>query len=232
MKYSINNLPDEIPYRERDRVEAVWKKLGGEERVERLLRGELGVVELSCRWIERDGVIYFSVTSDGTTGPEWIDRLEARGVEINRHDYNIFRSPDFESTSNITTKIALFKVNKKSFPLKDAFTKAAKCGLILPGAEVACLIREAFSNEKFKMMSIYRVIVMHNPICSSLLTVERGWHHFCKGLRFTEILGTFSPDYDTTSCNMSLENDLDVALAFAISRVDLKKLETFVFGRK
>src|SRR3989344_4861228 len=33
-------------------------------------------------WREKDGVIYFSVTSDGTTGEDWITRLESQGLQV------------------------------------------------------------------------------------------------------------------------------------------------------
>ena len=56
-------------------MEAVVNKLGGEDGVKRFLRGELQVCRPTRSWREEDGVIYFSVTSDGTTGEDWITRL-------------------------------------------------------------------------------------------------------------------------------------------------------------
>lgn len=61
-------------------VEAVFNKLGGVEGARRFLKGELIVNEAPHFWREEDGVFYFSVTSDGTTGPEWIERFKSKGV--------------------------------------------------------------------------------------------------------------------------------------------------------
>ena len=52
------------------RIEAVWNKLGGEAGVDRFLRGEITVSTPSRSWRKEDGVIYFSVTSDGTEGED------------------------------------------------------------------------------------------------------------------------------------------------------------------
>ena len=52
------------------RIEAVWNKLGGEDGVDRFLSGKLSVSEPTHSLRQEDGVIYFSVTSDGTTGED------------------------------------------------------------------------------------------------------------------------------------------------------------------
>ena len=38
------------------------------------------VVQSNRRWQEKDGIIYFSVASGGTTGPQWIDHLEQKQI--------------------------------------------------------------------------------------------------------------------------------------------------------
>lgn len=50
-------------------LNAIVKKVGGHDAALKFLRGELSVSEPTRNWREEDGVIYFSVTSDGTTGP-------------------------------------------------------------------------------------------------------------------------------------------------------------------
>ena len=49
---------------------------------------------------EENGVIYFSVTSDGTTGPEWIERLERKGFRVDGSDKSVLRSSDFKPSSS------------------------------------------------------------------------------------------------------------------------------------
>lgn len=63
-------------------LNAIVKKLGGHDMALRFLRDELSVSEPTRSWREEDGVIYFSVTSDGTTGEDWITRLESKGFRV------------------------------------------------------------------------------------------------------------------------------------------------------
>src|SRR5687767_5139046 len=91
------------------RVEAVWNRLGGEEGVERFLRGEIIVAEPARSWREEDGVIYFSVTSDGTTGEDWIKRLEGNGFRVRDYAKQVLRSPDFKPTNGVTTEVAVLQ---------------------------------------------------------------------------------------------------------------------------
>jgi len=51
-----------------DQLNAIVKKLGGHDMALRFLRDEILVSTPSRSWRKEDGVIYFSVTSDGTTG--------------------------------------------------------------------------------------------------------------------------------------------------------------------
>jgi hypothetical protein len=51
-------------------LNAIVKKLGGHDGAIKFLQGKLSVSEPTRNWREEDGVIYLSVTSDGTTGPE------------------------------------------------------------------------------------------------------------------------------------------------------------------
>jgi hypothetical protein len=74
-------------------LDTIIKRLGGEKAALKLLRGELMVSDQT--WRREDGVIHFSVVSDGTTGPEWIKRLEKRGIRVGRYAKDLLRSVDF-----------------------------------------------------------------------------------------------------------------------------------------
>ena len=164
------------------RVEAVWNKLGGEEGVDCFLRGELTVSEPARRWREQDGVIFFLVTSDGTTGDEWIKRLEDKDFRVSDYAKSLLRSPDFKPTSGVTHEIAVLK--GMLFKDDDLITEkiraeADKRKLGKPNAEVACLIREAFTDEEFEAMGLWGIVAMHEPINDSdggpdLLSARRG----------------------------------------------------------
>ena len=90
-------------------LNAIVKKLGGHDSALRFLRGELTVSELIRNWRERDGVIHFSVTSDGTTGEEWIKRLESKYFRVGKYAKDMLFSKNFKPTSGVTTEVVVLK---------------------------------------------------------------------------------------------------------------------------
>ena len=163
-------------------LNAIVKKLGGKEEALKFLRGELTVSEPTRNWREEDGVIYFSVTSDGTTGPQWIERLEAKGFRIGDYAKSVLRNEDFKPTNGVTTEVAvlkgmLFEDNKRI--TKNIRIEATNRSLETPNAEIACLIREKFTDEEIKAMGLIWIVAMHEPINDSdgdpgLLSAGRG----------------------------------------------------------
>ena len=152
-------------------IEAIMNKLGGMEGAKRFLRGELVISELVRSWREENGVISLgSVTSDGTTGLGWIERLEKKGFKLCDYSKSILLSPDFKPTNGITTEIAVLK--GEMFSDKNRFTKniraeADKRNLVKPNAEVACLIREKFTDKEIEAMGLLYIVAMHEPIKDS-----------------------------------------------------------------
>ena len=163
-------------------MEAIINKLGGENGVDLFLRGELTVSAPTRQWREENGVIYFSVTSDGTTGKDWIKRLEGNGSHVGGYAKQVLRSPDFKPTSGVTTEIGVLK--GELFTDKDRITdkirlKAVQSKMILPEAEVACLIREKFTDKDLEAMGLIWIVAMHDPIkdsggVPSLVSARRG----------------------------------------------------------
>src|SRR3989338_5494643 len=90
-------------------LNAIVKKLGGHDSALRFLRGELTVSELIRNWRERDSVIYFSVTSSGTIGEEWIKRLERKGFRVSDYAKGMLFSRDFKPTNGVTTEVVVLK---------------------------------------------------------------------------------------------------------------------------
>ncbi len=151
-------------------LNAIVKKLGGNDAALKFLRGELSVSEPTRNWREEDGVIYFSVTSDGTTGEEWIARLEDKGFRVGDYAKSALRSADFKPTTGITTEVAVLK--GMLFEDNERITKnirkvAADRKLETPNAEIACLIREMFTDEEIKAMGLIWIVAMHEPIKDS-----------------------------------------------------------------
>ena len=153
------------------RIQAVWDKLGGKGGVDRFLRGEITVSEPTRLWREEDGVIYFRVTSDGTTGEEWARRLEEKSFRVGSGAESLLCSANFKPTSGVTTEVAvlkgiLFGDNGRITRMISA--EAARRKFTTPKAEVACLIREKFTDAEIESMGLAWIVVMHKPIKDSL----------------------------------------------------------------
>ena len=162
------------------RMEAVINKLGGMDGVDRFLRGEITVSEPERVWREQDGVIYFSVTSNGMTGEEWIGHLGSNDFHVSAYAKEVLRSPGFTPTDGVTTEVAVLKelvFSGNSHTTRRIRAEADKRNLTKPNAEVACLIREKFTDEEIEAMGLWWVVVMHEPINSSggpyLLSADR-----------------------------------------------------------
>lgn len=151
-------------------LNAIVKKLGGHDGAIKFLQGKLSVSQPSSNWREQDGVIYISVTSDGTTGPEWIKRLEKKGFRSSDYAKSELRSPDFKPTKGVTTEISILKGllfedhDRITCNIRDLATQRK---LTTPNAEVACLIRENFSDEDIAAMGLIWIVTMHEPIKDS-----------------------------------------------------------------
>lgn len=164
--------------------------------------GEWTLTGPAHSWIESDGVIRFSVTSDGTTGEEWISRLTKKGFRVRDYAKSLLRSKDFQPTTGITTEIVVLKgLLFKDSERTTRNIRADKRQLSKPNAEVACLIREKFSDKELEEMGLYWIVVMHDSINDSggdpsLLSASRDgdgqWLSACCGepdCRFSRELG-------------------------------------------
>ena len=150
-------------------INAIVKKLGGYEGARRFLRGELEVREVVRKWVKEGGLFYVTVTSDGTTGEEWIVRLERKGYRLSDYAKQLLRSEDFVPTSGKTYRIAIMP--GRIFSDDDRFTsnvreEAGRRGLEGPNPEVACLLRELLSDDDLEAMGLRWLVVMHEPIVS------------------------------------------------------------------
>ncbi len=134
------------------------------------------------RWREQDGVIYFSVTSNGMTGPQWIEHFEKKGIQLSKWAKDVLLSPDFKPTNGVTTEVAVLK--GMLFEDNDRVTskiraEAGKRKLVKPNAELGCLIRDMFTDEEIAAMGLVWIVAFHEPIKDSgggpgLLSASRG----------------------------------------------------------
>lgn len=148
---------------------AIIKKLiaqGGPDGPIKFLRGELVVKH---NWREENNVIYFSVTSDGTTGPQWIERLYGKNLRISGYAERVLEKAGFKPTKGVTTEVAVLKglcFSDDGRTIENIRTQAVNRALETPSAEIACLIRDKFVGEEIEGMGLKRIIVMHKPIKS------------------------------------------------------------------
>jgi len=132
-------------------------------------------------WREQDGVVYFTVTSRGTTGKQWIDYFKKKGYCTYDHAKSILNDPEFGTTTGVTTEIAVFKgvlLKDDERTPKKISAKALSFNWFKPRAEVACLIRETFSDNEIEAMGLNLITVMHEPFewpyCGSAVRLSIG----------------------------------------------------------
>ncbi|KKP89859.1 MAG: hypothetical protein UR94_C0033G0011 [Parcubacteria group bacterium GW2011_GWA2_36_10] len=136
--------------------------------LKKFLRGEL-----VARWrIGDDGIIYSSVKSCSisTSGSDWLKNLKRRRFTIDGVAPEILRSKNFQASPDGTYEIAIFRgsllaeCERSSNKIR---IRASHCHFFTPGTDLACLIRDNFSDEEIRAMGLKRIIVMHQPIYDS-----------------------------------------------------------------
>ena len=155
----------------------MMRKQAGDDAVECFLRGKLTLAPPSQKWLKRDGVFYLTVRSDGTSGREWIERLEGKDFPVEGIAKKILLSPDFKPTNNITYQIAI--ANFDSTRTNGVRQEARDRGWVTPNAEIACLIREKLTSGDIYEIGYWWLVVMHqeiltgDPATYSLLFIDR-----------------------------------------------------------
>lgn len=156
-------------------IEAVFNKLGGMEGAQRFLRGDFVVSRPVRPWtVDAEGVIHFTLTSGGLTGEQWIARLESLGRRVSEYAKSVLRSSAFRPTTSVITAISVIPglfwktdAERTTHNIRaEGIKRGWKQGLDL-NPEVACLIREKFSDEELKAMGLWAIVAMHEPICDS-----------------------------------------------------------------
>ena len=141
------------------------------EAVRRVNSGEWIVSQPARRWrVDSEGIIYFSVTSNGWTGEEWIAYFEKKGIKLSKWTKDVLLSADFKSTSGVTTEIAVLPgslFNDSGRITSKIRAEAGKRKLTKPNAEVGCLIRDMFTDKEIEAMGLVWIVAMHEPIKDS-----------------------------------------------------------------
>ncbi len=124
---------------------------------------ESQLVTATRSWREKDGVIYFTLVSDGTTGQQWTEIFP----DSPKWTKDVLLSPHFRPTKGVVYRVAVLKGTL--FSDENRITKkirkdAAGRNLGTPNAELGCLIRKNFSNEDIEAMGLWWIVAMHDPI--------------------------------------------------------------------
>jgi len=159
------------------------------------------------------------VTSNGKTGKEWIEYLEKNKYNIGDYAKELLLSDDFKPTKGVTYEIGIIKGDEFSDNERNTANirkEAKKRGWITPNAEVACLIREKFTNEELEKMGLWAIITMHEPVKDSdgdpyLLHAYRSGGGLWLGAYYDDPDGRWIREY---------------GFAFALSQVSTLELDT------
>ena len=183
------------------------------EAVRLINSGEYIITKLEKKWREENGIIYFTVTSDGTTGAEWIARLKP-----GEYAKDLLLSKKFKPTSEITTEIAVLKgtiAPDNGSVARMIREKVSELELEIPNAEIGCLISEKFTSQEIRAMGLESIVTMHEPI-----------EYSPSGAPFVLVSGyAFEPQYKYQYLNAasarSMENGChrEFGFAYVVSQV-------------
>jgi hypothetical protein len=121
------------------------------------------------KWYEEDGVIYFSVTSDGKTRNEWREHFKEKDYLSDYNPcstHNLFFSK-IKPTKGTTYKLAVLRgklFSDRGRTTDEIIANANSRKLTTPSLEIFCLVRDKFTNGELQAMGLDCLVIMHNPI--------------------------------------------------------------------
>ncbi len=126
----------------------------------------------------KDGVIYFSLISEGTSGGDWVSRLKDQGYRLDKLAEERLRSSRFIVTSGRMFQIAILPGSLFSDTDRreeKIWELASRLQLQALSPEAACLIREYISDNDLKVLGLWWLKVMESPAAegSKTLGIDR-----------------------------------------------------------
>ncbi len=119
-------------------------------------------------WKEsEEGIINFFIKNDGMNGFDWLARLMKHGCHIDKYVKKILLSDYFKADERRNLKVTVFKgtyFQEREYTNETIIAEAESRGLSLPNMELACLIRERFTDADFIEMGFSSITVMHKQI--------------------------------------------------------------------
>lgn len=120
--------------------------------------------------VDGDGNIHFTVTSNGMTREQWEQHLERRGWRIGDYARQVLRRASEAPTNGVTYNMVVrpgSKISSRDRVTKKIRAHATEKGWKTPHWEVACLIRDTFTDEQLEQMGLWYIVTMHEPIKDS-----------------------------------------------------------------
>lgn len=120
--------------------------------------------------VDDEGNIHFTLTSNGFTREQWEQHLKRRGWRIGDWARNVLRRASEAPTNGVTYNIVVRpgkKISDSDRITKKIRAAADKKGWVKPHWEVACLIRDTFTDEQLEQMGLWYIVTMHEPIKDS-----------------------------------------------------------------
>lgn len=121
--------------------------------------------------VDDEGNIRFTLTSNGFTREQWEQHLERRGSRIGDYARQVLRLTSEVPTNGGTYNIVVRpgkKISDSDRITKKIRAAADKKGWQKPHWEVACLIRDTFTDEQLEQMGLWYIVTMHDPIKDSV----------------------------------------------------------------
>jgi hypothetical protein len=140
----------------------------------------------------KEKLVTFKVSSTGKTGKEWIEYFAAKEIAVLDRAKEIVLSEEF-LPSKKDAKYNVVIIKGDSFCHQDVkrrrvLAEAKRRGYKIPPFELACLIRDKFTNGDIELLGLRKIIVMHKPPAKKhdndwcLLSIDTAFENFeCLG---------------------------------------------------
>lgn len=120
-------------------------------------------------WTEEDGIIRFDVFTTGTLARPWTERFKHQGYHLSKRCKTVLGLRDVvPDVGRVCMKIMVVKgtriSNDDEVYTPELIEYASAKNWIRPRAEVACLIRDMFSNKQISEMGLDMIVPLHHQI--------------------------------------------------------------------
>lgn len=117
--------------------------------------------------VDDEGNIHFTLTSNGMTRQQWECHLEDGRFHLSDWGRNVLRRASEAPTNGVVYYIVVRpgkRISNSNRITKKIRAAARKRGRSKPHWEVACLIRDMFTDDQLEQMGLWYIVTMHKPI--------------------------------------------------------------------